>query len=102
VVVGEGPQRRPDLEQVARHPAAVLVARRLARGGAQDRLKLAPQCADAPLELGAVAGVLVDLPAPEQLLADFETVLGELLLGAEPFGVGLEVARQMRLMPSSA
>src|SRR4051812_5103518 len=70
LVVGERPQRRPELEQVARHPARVPVAGLLAGVGAQERLELAAQRADATLELLAVAGVLVDLPAPEQLLAD--------------------------------
>lgn len=60
--------------------------------GAQDRLELAAQRADAPLELLAVAGVLVDLPALEQLFTGPEPVLTEGLLGAEPFGVGFEVS----------
>jgi hypothetical protein len=40
--------------------------------------------------------VLVDLPRPEQLLADPQALLAEGLLGGKPFGVGLEVAAQMR------
>jgi hypothetical protein len=101
VVIGERPERRPDLEQVARQAAGVLVARRLAAVGAQDRLEFAAQRADAPLELWAIAGVLVDLPRPEELLADPQAVLGELLFDAKAVGVGLEVSAQMRLIPMS-
>jgi hypothetical protein len=36
--------------------------------------------------------VLVDLSGPEDALAERETVLAELLLGGEPFGVRLEVS----------
>src|SRR4051812_46111810 len=64
--------------------------------GAQDRLELAPQRADAATQLGAVAGVLVDLPAPEQLLTDLEAGLAEGLLGSESLGMGFEVASQVR------
>jgi hypothetical protein len=38
LVGGEGPQRRPKLQQVARHAAAALVARSLCGEGADDRL----------------------------------------------------------------
>src|SRR6266545_1218939 len=74
----------------------VVVGRRLARVPAQDRLELAAQRPHAPLELATVAGVLEDLPGPEELRADPEAVLGELALGAEPVGVRGEVALQMR------
>src|SRR5687768_7546832 len=94
--VGEGPQRRPGLEQVARHPARVLVARRLARVAAQDRLELAAQQPNAATELAPLAGVLVDLPGPERLRADPKARLSELALGGETFGVGFKVALQVR------
>src|SRR5439155_17964990 len=90
--VGEGPQCRAELEQVAGDAARVLVARCLAGVLAHDRLELAPQRADAELELAAVAGVLEDFPGPEQLLADAQARLAEGLLGCESVGVGLEVA----------
>ena len=44
----------------------------------------------------AVAGVLEDLPGPEQLLADVQPRLAERLLAGEALGVGFEVAQQMR------
>jgi hypothetical protein len=53
------------------------------------------QLADAALELGAVSGVLVDLPRPEQLVADVQARLAEFLLGGETVGVHGEVALQM-------
>jgi hypothetical protein len=40
-------------------------------------------------------GVLIDLPGPEQLVADSQAVLAEFVFGADAFGVGLEVALQM-------
>jgi hypothetical protein len=43
-----------------------------------------------------VAGVLEDLPAPEQLRPDRKASLAELLLGSDAFGVGFEVASQVR------
>ena len=92
----ERPERGPELEQVARDPARALVARRLGGVATQDRLELAPQPADAELQFAAVAGVLVDLPRPEQLVADPQAVLAELVLGAEAVGVGGEVALEMR------
>jgi hypothetical protein len=48
------------------------------------------------LQFAALAGVLVDLPRPEQLVADAQAVLAELFLGAEAVGVGGEVAREVR------
>jgi len=62
----ERPQCRPDLEDVAREAAGVAVARGLAGVAREDRLQLTAQLADAALELGSLAGVLVDLPGPEQ------------------------------------
>src|SRR5207249_7565459 len=96
LVVGEGPQRGPELEQVARQSACALVARRLAGVGAQQRLELATQRPDAALELVALAGVLEDLPGPEQLLADLQGGLAELLVGGQALGVRFEVAPQVR------
>jgi hypothetical protein len=46
------------------------------------------QRADAALELVAVAGVLVDLPGPEQLVADLQGGLAELLVGGQAVGRG--------------
>src|SRR5687768_6135914 len=93
---GECPERGPELEQVARDPARALVARGLGGVAAQDRLELSPQPQHAALQFAAVAGVLVDLPRPEELVADPEAVLAEFLLGAEAVGVGGEVALEMR------
>ena len=95
-VVGEGPQRGPELEQVAREAAGAPVARGAGGVAAKERLELAAQRADAALEFTAVAGVLVDLPRPEQLRADAQPVLAEFVLGGEAVGVGGEVALQMR------
>src|SRR3954447_23149727 len=95
-VSGEGPQRRPDLEQVAREAPALAVAGVLAGVPADDRLQFALQRADAALELAAVAGVLVDLPGPEELVAEPQAVLAELFLGAAALGVEGEVALQVR------
>jgi hypothetical protein len=92
VVGGERPERGPELEQVARDPARALVGRGLCGVAAEDWLELAPQPQDAALQLGALAGVLVDLPRPEQLVADAEAVLAEFALGAEAVGVRGEVA----------
>jgi hypothetical protein len=64
--------------------------------GAQDRFELAAQGSHAALELGSVAGVLVDLPHPKQLLADPQPGFAEGLLGGEAFGVRGEVALQVR------
>src|SRR5258708_2622623 len=50
--------------------AALAVAGMLCGVLAQDGFELALQHRDAALELWAFTGVLVDLPRPEQLLAD--------------------------------
>src|SRR5439155_17954408 len=94
--VGERPQRGPDLQQGAGEAAALAVAR--VPGGvlAQDRFELALQLPDAALELGAVAGVRVDLPCPEQLVADAQASLPDLFVAAAALGVELKVALQMR------
>ncbi len=63
---------------------------------AMRRSPLALQRPDAALELRAVAGVLEDLPRPEQLVADSEAVLAELFVDAAAFGVEGEVALQVR------
>ena len=46
-------------------------------------------------EFLAVAGVRVDLPGPEQLLADGEAGLPDLLVAAAAFAVKLEVALEV-------
>src|SRR6266699_418219 len=94
-VGGERPQRRPGLQEVARHAAAALVARALRGEGADDRLVGAPQGVNRALQLLAVTRVDEDLPCPEDALAQLEAGFAELLLGGEPFGVRLEVAPQM-------
>lgn len=63
---------------------------------AQDRLEFVLQRSDAPLELCALTGVLEDLPRPEDLVADPEAVLAELLVGAAALGMKGEVALQVR------
>jgi hypothetical protein len=47
-------------------------------------------------ELAAVVGVLVDLPGPEDALAQAQAVLAELFLGGHAFGVRFEVACEVR------
>lgn len=93
---GEGPQRRPQLQEVARYAAAALVARALGGVAADDRLVFALQGADRALELAPIAGVSEDLPGPEDALAEGKSVLTELLLGCQAFRVGGEIALQMR------
>jgi hypothetical protein len=43
----------------------------------------------------------VDLPCPEQLLADLQARLAEVLFGCEAVGVRGEVALQVRVIPMS-
>jgi hypothetical protein len=80
--LAEGPEGGPDLEQVACQTAAAFVARRFAGVGAQDRLELSTEQPDPAFEFFGFPGVLVDLPTPEQLIADAESGLAELTLGA--------------------
>jgi hypothetical protein len=96
VVVGERPQRGPDLQDVAREASALAVAGLLAGVLWQDRLEFAPQRADSALEPAAIAGVLEDLPCPEHLVADPQAVFAELLFGPAALGVEGEVALQVR------
>jgi hypothetical protein len=63
---------------------------------AHDRLEVALQRADTPLELVALAGVLEDLPGPEQPLADSQAGFAKFLLDAAAFGVKGKVALRMR------
>jgi len=42
------------------------------------------------------------IPSREETPGDVEARLAEALLGGEPFGVGGQVANQVRLMPTSA
>ena len=81
--------------RLQREAPSTAVARALAGVTGEDRFELASQLADAALELGSVAGVLKDLPGPEQLLADSQAGLAEILLGGEAVGVHREVALQM-------
>ncbi len=100
-VFGEGPERGPGFEQVARESAAALVARRLAGVLARDRLELALQLADRALQSPAVAGVLKDLPGKEQPVTDRQTRFAERLLGPKTLGVRGEIPDQVRLIPNS-
>src|SRR3954453_21134225 len=84
----------PGLEQVARQPAGVAVAGLLARVGAQDRLELALQGADAALEICAVGGVLEDLPGPEQLVQIFRAASPKSLAAARPSACALKSRRR--------
>jgi hypothetical protein len=84
---GERRERGPDLQEIAGEASALAVAGLGAGVFAHDRLEFATQCANAALELAALAGVLKDPPCPEQLGADPQAVLAELLVNAEPFGV---------------
>jgi hypothetical protein len=68
------------------------VARCLAGVGAQQRLELSTYGADPAGELGAVAGVLVDLPGPKQLVTDLKRRVAERFLSTDPFGLGFVIA----------
>src|ERR1044072_3375259 len=91
----EGPQRGPEVKQVACEASTAEVACALAGVAGEERLQIAAQLAGTALEVGAVAGVLVDLPGPEQLLADPEARFAEVFLGREAVGVRGEVALQV-------
>ena len=95
LVVSERPQRRPGVQEVARHTAAALVARSLCGVGADDRLVGALQLANRVLQLAPLTRVSEDLPRPEDALAQLEADLAEVLLRGEPFGVRGEVALQV-------
>jgi hypothetical protein len=80
---------------VAREAPSAAVARALAGVAGEDRLQPPAQHADAALENCAVAGVLKDLPGPEQLVADPQAGFAEFLLGGEPVGMHGKVTLQM-------
>src|SRR5450830_1045349 len=93
---GEGPQRRPALEQVVGEGAVAAVARRFARRLLEQRPELLLERADALAEAGAVSVPAALVPGGEQPLRDPKPGRAELLLGAEPLAVGGEVAHQVR------
>jgi len=74
----------------------VFVARSFCGVAGDERLVLTLQAADRELQDSAVSGVLEDLPCPEHALAQQEALLAELFLCGKPFGVGGEVALQVR------
>jgi hypothetical protein len=91
----ERPERGPDLQEVAGHAVAVLVARRFAGEASECGLELSAQHPDLAFELLAVLGVREDLPCPEQALADVQAELSELFLDGEAFGVRGEIPAQV-------
>src|SRR5450756_2517621 len=93
---GEGPQRRPALEQVLGEGAVAAVAGALARRLLEQRPELCLGRADALAEARAVSVPAALLPGGEQPPRDLKAGHAELLLGAEPLAVGGEVAHQMR------
>jgi hypothetical protein len=103
LLVGSSPRRSAKVQSAGQalsrlraSPRVYLWGGALARVAAQDRLELTAQQPNAALQLAPLAGVLVALPGPEQLRADRQARLSELALGGETFGVGLEVALQVR------
>src|SRR5450756_498409 len=93
---GEGPQRRPALEQVLGEGAVAAVAGALARRLLEQRPELCLERADALAEARAVGVPAALLPGGEQPFGDLKAGHAEVLLGAEALAVGGEVAHQMR------
>jgi len=94
---GEGPQRRPALEQVLGEGAVAAVADAPPRRLLEQRPELLLERADA-LEQAVAVSVPAELsPSGEQACRDLKAGRAELLLGGgEALAVGGEVARQVR------
>ena len=91
----EGPKRRPDLQQVLGEAPGELVAP--AFGAAlKQRFELPLERRDLALQAAAVAVGAEVIPGREQAPGYVEPLLAELLLGGEPFGVGGQIADQVR------
>ena len=95
VDLAEGPQRRPDFEQVAGEPAGALVRGGLAGVAVEEWFQLGLQRGDPLAQLGAVAVCLEVVPGLKEARRDLESCLAEALLGLEPFALGGEVADQV-------
>jgi hypothetical protein len=96
VEVGEGPQRRPALKQVAGELAVVLRLRALACRLFEQCAELVFERADSLDQVGAIAALSEPVPGLEQAAGDREAGLAERLLGGEPLAVGGEVPNQVR------
>ena len=92
--LGEGPERRPDFEQVLREAADELVA--LALGAlSKQHLELALERRHRALQPSAVSVLLELLPGAEQAAGYVGAPLAEFLLRGQPLGVGGEVSDQV-------
>src|SRR3954451_13327086 len=85
-----------ELEQVVADRAGVAVARGFGRVGLEQRAQLTFEWGDPAFECRPVAVLLVDLPGGEELFGDPQPGLAELFLCGHAFGVGGEVAEQVR------
>src|SRR5215211_2477690 len=94
--LGEGPKRRPELEQVAGEGAEVAVADALFAVRLEQRPQAALGGSDLALETVAIPVGREGFPRAEQLAADLQARLAEALLIAESLGVAAEVAQQVR------
>jgi hypothetical protein len=101
VDLGEGPQRRPELEQVLGESAVAAVAGTLARRSFEQRPELRLERSDALDQAGAVAIAGKLLPRAEQLLGDPQAGQTELLLGSEPWGTDTRSCRALVLVDQS-
>jgi hypothetical protein len=94
--VGEGPQCRPGLEQVAGQPTGALVRGRLASVALEEGPQLALERGDLDEESRAVAVSLEVIPGGEEAPGDLESGPTEALLRFGPFALGGEVAEEVR------
>jgi hypothetical protein len=90
--LGEGPQRRPQLEQVAGQAARALVLGSLASTALEEWLQLVSEGRHPLDQPGAIALSLEIIPGREEVPRDLEPRLTESLSGLEPFALGGEVA----------
>src|SRR5450756_2010550 len=85
---GEGPQRRPALEQVLGEGAVAAVAGALARRLLEQRPQLLFERRDPLDQAGAVGVPAALIPGDEQPSGDLQAGRAELLLGGEGLAVG--------------
>src|SRR5438034_8859018 len=84
VGVGEGPERRPVLQEVLGEEAVVLRLGALARGLLEQRSEFYFELPDPLVQAGAVAVLAVVVPGFEQPPGDLEAGLAELFCAASP------------------
>ena len=92
---GEGPQRRPALEQVLGEGAVAPVAGSCAMPAQAAPFQLLLEGSDALGKASAIAVLSVEVPGGEEASGDLHAGLPELLLGTEALAVGGKVARQV-------